>query len=53
MRELFDLTPAGITSLLDLARPIYRRTATYGHFGRGEFSWERTDRAAAIRDAVS
>lgn len=53
VRELFDLTPAGITSALDLARPIYRRTATYGHFGRDEFSWERTDRAAAIRDAVS
>jgi S-adenosylmethionine synthetase len=53
VRELFDLTPAGIIALLDLARPIYRRTATYGHFGRDGFSWERTDRAAAIRDAVS
>jgi S-adenosylmethionine synthetase len=53
VRELFDLTPAGITTALDLARPIYRRTATYGHFGRDEFSWERTDRAAEIRDALS
>ncbi len=53
VRELFDLTPAGIIARLDLARPIYRRTASYGHFGRDGFSWERTDRAAAIRDAVS
>ena len=53
VRDLFDLTPAAITATLDLARPIYRSTATYGHFGRDEFSWERTDRAAAIRDAVS
>ncbi len=53
VRELFDLTPAGITAMLDLARPIYRCTATYGHFGRDEFSWEQTDRAAAIREAVT
>lgn len=53
VRELFDLTPAGITAMLDLARPIYRCTATYGHFGRDEFSWEQTDRAAAIRAAVT
>ena len=53
VREVFDLTPAAIIAALDLARPIYRRTATYGHFGRDEFSWERTDRATAIQDALS
>ena len=53
VRDLFDLTPAGITAALDLRRPIYRRTATYGHFGRDEFSWEQTDRADAVRDALS
>ena len=52
IRELFDLTPAGIIAALDLQRPQYRRTATYGHFGRDEFSWERTDRAEQIRQAV-
>ncbi len=45
--ELFDLRPKGIIKMLDLLRPIYRKTATYGHFGREEpeFTWERTDRA--------
>ncbi len=54
VREHFDLTPAGIVRMLDLKRPIYRPTASYGHFGRsGEsFSWEKTDRAAALAKAL-
>ena len=46
----FDLTPYGLREMLKLARPIYRKTAAYGHFGREdkEFSWERTDKAAAL-----
>ncbi|MET3524168.1 methionine adenosyltransferase [Mesorhizobium abyssinicae] len=49
--ELFDLKPKGIIKMLDLLRPIYRKTATYGHFGREEpeFTWERTDRADDLR----
>ena len=52
VRELFDLTPKGIIETLDLLRPIYRKTAAYGHFGRElpEFTWEKTDRAEAIRE---
>jgi S-adenosylmethionine synthetase len=51
VRKFFDLTPKGIVSGLDLLRPIYRRTAAFGHFGRSEpeFTWERTDRAEALR----
>ncbi|MBI2346681.1 MAG: methionine adenosyltransferase [Deltaproteobacteria bacterium] len=51
VREIFPLKPAAIIAHLDLARPIYRQTAAYGHFGREEpaFTWERTDRADAIR----
>jgi S-adenosylmethionine synthetase len=47
----FDLRPKGIVQMLDLLRPIYQKTAAYGHFGREEpeFSWERTDKAAALR----
>jgi S-adenosylmethionine synthetase len=54
VREHFDLRPYGILQMLDLVRPIYRKTAAYGHFGREEpdFTWERTDRAAALRDAA-
>ncbi|MFZ4731380.1 MAG: methionine adenosyltransferase [Pirellulales bacterium] len=51
-REFFPLTPRGIIDHLDLRRPIYRRTAAGGHFGRSEFSWEKTDRAAALADAA-
>ena len=56
--QLFRLTPTNIRRTLKLNRPIYRRTAAYGHFGRapekdGGFSWERTDLADAIRRAVS
>ena len=51
IRANFKLTPAGIIETLDLRRPIYLPTATYGHFGRNEpgFTWERTDKAAKIR----
>ncbi len=54
VREHFDLRPFGITRMLDLIRPIYTKTAAYGHFGREEpeFSWESTDKAAALRDAA-
>jgi S-adenosylmethionine synthetase len=52
--EHFDLRPRGIVQMLDLLRPIYEKTAAYGHFGRDEpeFSWEKTDRAAALADAA-
>jgi S-adenosylmethionine synthetase len=49
VREHFDLRPYGIVRMLNLLRPIYRATASYGHFGREGFSWERTDRAEALR----
>jgi len=51
VRELFDLTPKGIIETLDLLRPIYKKTAAYGHFGRElpEFTWEKTDKADEIR----
>jgi S-adenosylmethionine synthetase len=51
VREHFDLRPKGIVQMLDLLRPIYQKTAAYGHFGREEpeFSWERTDKAAQLR----
>ncbi len=51
VKALFDLTPKGIIDTLDLLRPIYRKTAAYGHFGReiDEFTWERTDKVDAIQ----
>ena len=54
VREHFDLRPRGIIEMLDLRRPIYRKTAAYGHFGREEpeFTWERTDKAADLRKAA-
>ena len=50
----FDLRPKGIIQMLDLLRPIYERTAAYGHFGREEpaFTWEKTDKAAALKAAA-
>ena len=50
VRKHFDLTPYGLRQMLDLTRPIYQKTAAYGHFGRTEpeFTWERTDRAEAL-----
>jgi len=55
VRANFDLTPYGLREMLDLARPIYQKTAAYGHFGRKEeeFTWERTDKAAALADELS
>jgi S-adenosylmethionine synthetase len=54
VRDHFDLRPAALVHHLDLRRPVYRRTAAYGHFGRDEpgFTWEDTDRAAILRDAA-
>lgn len=55
LRRLFQLTPKGIIEYLDLRRPIYQKTANYGHFGRfePEFTWERTDLSAEIRRAAN
>jgi S-adenosylmethionine synthetase len=52
IRRHFDFTPAGIIKYLDLRRPIYKKTAAYGHFGRSEpeFAWERTNRVKDLRD---
>ncbi|MEO8849622.1 MAG: methionine adenosyltransferase domain-containing protein, partial [Casimicrobiaceae bacterium] len=54
VNEHFDLRPKGIIQMLDLLRPIYQKTAAYGHFGRDEpeFTWEATDRVAVLRDAA-
>ncbi|MCF7995814.1 methionine adenosyltransferase [Lamprobacter modestohalophilus] len=54
VREHFDLRPYALIKMLDLVKPIYRKTAAYGHFGRElpEFSWERTDKAAALKEAA-
>jgi S-adenosylmethionine synthetase len=64
VRDVFDLTPRGIIDALDLRKPIYSATSAYGHFGRTPkkvgrgrsgattFTWERTDRAAALAKAV-
>ncbi len=52
VEEVFDCTPAGIIRTLDLRRPIYKATAVYGHFGRPEFPWEKTDKAEALKKAI-
>jgi S-adenosylmethionine synthetase len=54
VREHFDLRPAAILRDLDLRRPIFTKTAAYGHFGREDrdFTWERTDKADALRNAA-
>jgi S-adenosylmethionine synthetase len=54
IREHFDLRPKGLINMLDLKRPIYQATAAYGHFGRehADFSWEKTDKANALRAAA-
>ena len=54
VRQHFRLTPRGIMEELNLRRPIYKKTAAFGHFGRTEpeFTWERTDKAAALRSAA-
>jgi S-adenosylmethionine synthetase len=55
VKEVFDLSPAGIIRDLDLLRPIYRKTAAYGHFGREEetFTWEKTDKVEAIKSFLN
>ncbi|WP_318459889.1 methionine adenosyltransferase [Photobacterium leiognathi] len=50
VRQHFDLRPYGLQEMLDLLQPIYKKTAAYGHFGREEFPWEKTDKVAALRD---
>jgi S-adenosylmethionine synthetase len=54
VNEHFDLRPGAILRDLDLWRPIYRKTAAYGHFGRADsdFTWERTDKAEILREAA-
>ncbi|MBY0443966.1 MAG: methionine adenosyltransferase domain-containing protein, partial [Burkholderiales bacterium] len=54
IKQHFDLRPKGIIQMLDLLRPVYTRTAAYGHFGREEpdFSWERTDKVEILRAAA-
>ena len=54
IRKVFDFRPAGMIKMLDLRRPIYKATSSYGHFGRSdaEFPWERTDKVAALKEAV-
>jgi S-adenosylmethionine synthetase len=51
--KVFDLSPAGIIKTLDLRRPIYLKTAAYGHFGRAEFPWEKTDKVEELKKAVN
>ncbi len=54
IREHFDLRPKGLIEMLDLKRPIYRKTAAYGHFGRedADFTWEKTDKVEALKSAL-
>ncbi|MGB1141200.1 MAG: methionine adenosyltransferase domain-containing protein, partial [Halioglobus sp.] len=54
VREHFDLRPKGLIEMLDLKRPIYQKTAAYGHFGRedADFTWEKTDKADALKAAL-
>lgn len=52
VKEIFDCTPAGIVAALKLKRPIYSPTAAYGHFGKKDFSWEKTDKVAVLKNAV-
>jgi len=58
LREVMDLSPTGIRKHLDLNKPIYAKTSSYGHFGRkpgrdGSFSWEKTDLTKALKAAVA
>lgn len=52
VKEVFDCTPAGIIKTLDLKKPVYQATAAYGHFGRSEFSWEKTDKLDQLKKAI-
>ena len=53
IKKVFDCTPAGIVKALDLKKPIYSKTAKYGHFGREEFTWEKTDKTEELKSAVN
>ncbi len=53
VRNIFDLTPGGIIKKLDLLNPIYKKTASYGHFGRDDFSWEKLDKIDEIRNYLN
>ncbi|WP_392563454.1 methionine adenosyltransferase [Orbus wheelerorum] len=53
IKQFFDLRPYGLIQMLDLIQPIYQQTATYGHFGRDIFPWEKTDKAELLRDAAN
>jgi S-adenosylmethionine synthetase len=52
VKKVFDLSPAGIIKGLGLRRPLYQKTASYGHFGRNEFPWEKTDKAEELKKAI-
>ncbi len=52
VKQVFDCSPASIIKTLDLKKPIYRKTAAYGHFGRQDFSWEKTDKVEALKNAI-
>ena len=52
IKKTFDLSPAGIIKTFDLCRPIYQKTASYGHFGRSEFPWEKTDKIELLKKAI-
>jgi len=52
VKQIFPLSPGGIIDYLDLRRPIFRQTAAGGHFGRPEFSWENTNKAAELSAAA-
>jgi S-adenosylmethionine synthetase len=52
IKKIFDLTPAGIIKTFNLRRPIYQKTASYGHFGRSEFPWENTDKVEELKKAI-
>ena len=52
IQKVFDLSPAGIIKTLNLRRPIYQKTASYGHFGRAEFPWEKTDKAEELKKVI-
>lgn len=53
IKKVFDMTPAGIIKTLDLKKPIYKKTACYGHFGRSEFSWEKIDKVGKLKEIVN
>jgi len=52
VQKVFDLSPAGIIKTFNLRRPIYQKTASYGHFGRAEFPWEKTDKTEALKKEI-